>query len=156
MPGRQVRSTATHRRSRFGHAPEMRSRMRLAPPPIAEAQTSLGVFKFWLDWDWMSAEAALRNGVELDPAYAVPHVILAIVLSHIGQHESAVRVAQCARELDPLDFVLQALSAEVALNAHDHRAALEFARRAVVLNPEFWVGHYQVAQAGVQLGKGDL
>jgi DNA-binding winged helix-turn-helix (wHTH) protein/Tfp pilus assembly protein PilF len=127
-----------------------------AAPNLGEAQTSLGLFKFWLDWDWVSAEVALRNAVELDPAYGVAHLILAIVLSHMGQHESALRAAQCARELDPLDFVLQALSAQVSLNAHDYPAALEFARRAVVLNPEFWVGHYQLAQAGVQLGRRDL
>ena len=127
-----------------------------AAPNLAEAQTSLGLFKFWLDWDWVSAETALRNAITLDPSYGAAHRILAILLSHMGQHEAALRVAQSARELDPLDFVHQALSAQVALNARDYPAAVEFARRAIDLDPEFWVGHYQLAQASVQLGRSEV
>ncbi len=127
-----------------------------AAPNLAEAQTSLGFFKFWLDWDWLSADAAFRHAVALDPGYGVAHRTRAILLSHMGRHEDALRSAQFARELDPLDFVHQALSAQVALNARDYSAALEFARRAVVLDPEFWVGHYQLAQAAVQLDQSDL
>jgi len=125
-------------------------------PNLAEAQTSLGVLKFWLDWDWESAETAFGNAITLDPSYGQAPRTLAILLSHKGQHDAALRAAQRARELDPLDFVHQALSAQVAFNARDYPAAVAFARRAVVLDPEFWVGHYQLAQASVQLGEVDL
>ena len=50
----------------------------------------------------------------------------------------------------------QALSAQVALNARDYPAAVEFARRAIDLDPEFSVGHYQLAQASVQLGRSEV
>jgi tetratricopeptide (TPR) repeat protein len=116
----------------------------------------LGILKFWLDWDWVSAETALRNAIALDPSYDVAPRILAVLLSHKGQHDAALQAAQSARELNPLDFVHQALSAQVAFNARDYPAAVDFARRAVVLDPEFWVGHYQLAQACVQLGRSDL
>jgi tetratricopeptide (TPR) repeat protein len=127
-----------------------------AAPSLAEAQTSLGLMKFWLDWDWVAAETAFRNAIALDPSYGVAHRTLAILLSHIGRHEAALSAAQCARELDPLDFVHCALSAQVAFNARDFAAAVDFARRATVLDPEFWVGYYQLAQACEQLGKSDL
>ena len=127
-----------------------------AAPSLAEAQTSLGLMKFWLDWDWVAAETAFRNAIALDPSYGMAHRILAIVLSHMGQHKAAVSAAQCARELDPLDFVHCALSAQVAFNARDYPAAVELARRATVLDPEFWVGHYQLAQSCEQLGRSDL
>jgi DNA-binding winged helix-turn-helix (wHTH) protein/Flp pilus assembly protein TadD len=127
-----------------------------AAPSLAEAQTSLGLMKFWLDWDWVAAETAFRNAIALDPSYGVAHRTLAILLSHIGRHEAALSAAQCARELDPLDFVHCALSAQVAFNARDLAAAVDFARRATVLDPEFWVGYYQLAQACEQLGKSDL
>ena len=127
-----------------------------AAPNLAEAQTSLGFLKFWLDWDWVSAETAFRNAIALDPSYGVAHRTLAIVLSHLGRHEAALSAAQCARELDPLDFAHCALSAQVAFNARDYPAAAEFARRATVLDPAFWVGYYQLAQACEQLGKSDL
>ena len=127
-----------------------------AAPNLAEAQTSLGFVKFWLDWDWMGAEKAFRHAITLDPNYGLAHRTLAIVLSHMAQHEAALEAAQRARELDPLDFVHHALSAQVAFNARDYPAAVAFAQRANVLNPEFWVGYYQLAQACEQLGRSDL
>ena len=127
-----------------------------AAPNLAEAQTSLGFLKFWLDWDWVAAETAFRNAITLNPGYGVAHRTLAIVLSSMAQHQAALSAAQLARRLDPLDFVHQALSAQVAFNARDYPAAVEFARRANVLNPEFWVGYYQLAQACEQLGRSDL
>lgn len=127
-----------------------------AAPNLAEAQASLGLMKFWLDWDWVAAETAFRNAITLNPGYGVAHRTLAIVLSSMAQHQAALSAAQLARRLDPLDFVHHALSAQVAFNARDYPAAVEFARRANVLNPEFWVGYYQLAQACEQLGRSDL
>lgn len=127
-----------------------------AGPHLAEAQTSLGFLKFWIDWEWPAAETALRKAMALDPSYSIAQRLLAIVLSHMGRHQEAVSAARRARELDPLDFVHLALSAQVAVNARDYAAAVEFARRANVLDPEFWVGYYQLAQATVQMGASDL
>ena len=112
--------------------------------------------KFWIDWDWPAAETALQKAIALDPSYSVAQRMLGIVLSHMGRHQEAQSEARRARELDPLDFVHHALSAQIALNARDYPAAVEFARRANVLNPEFWVGYYQLAQASVQLGASDV
>ncbi len=116
---------------------------------LAEAQSSLGFVKFWIDWDWPAAETALRKAIILDPSYGVAHRLLGIVLSHMARHDEAVLVMRRARELDPLDFVHHALSAQVALNAHDYPAAVEFARRANVLDPEFW-GWILSARPGVR------
>lgn len=127
-----------------------------AGPDLAEVQTSLGLMKFWLDWDWQSAETALRQAITLDPNHGIAQRTLGILLSHRAQHEVAQSAARRARELDPLDFVHQALSAQIAFNAGDFQAAVEFARRANVLDPEFWVGYYQLAQAAVQLSASDL
>ena len=49
-----------------------------------------------------------------------------------------------------------ALSAQVAFNARDYPAAVQFARQAIVLDPEFLIGHLQLGQAHEQLGNSDL
>ena len=127
-----------------------------AGPNLAEAQTSLGFVKFWLDWEWAAAESAFRKAIEFDPSYALAHRMLGLVLSQSGWHADAQPAVRRACELDPLDFVHQALSAQVAFNCHDVPAAVELAQRAIVLNPEFWIGHLQLAQAYEQLGRCDL
>ena len=119
---------------------------------LAEAQTSLGFLKFWLDWDWEAAEIALRRAIELDPSYSIAHRVLGILLSHWGQHKGGQAAIRRARELDPSDATHQVLSAQVAFNARDFPAAIQFAQRARTLDPNFWVAYYQHALAHEQAG----
>lgn len=127
-----------------------------AEPNLAESQTSLGFLKFWLDWDWPEAEAAYRRAVALDPGYALAHRMLGIVLSHMGRYEEALPAMARARELDPFYAMHHALSAQVAFAGRDYHAAVEFARQAVVVDPEFWIGQWQLAQVYAQVGENEL
>jgi TolB-like protein/Tfp pilus assembly protein PilF len=126
-----------------------------AEPELAEVQTSLGFLKFWLEWDWPGAEAAFRKAVSLDTSYPLPHRMLGIVLSHMGRPEEARPAIRRARELDPLLAVHQALSAQVAFSGREYSEAVQFARQAIVVDPEFWVGYLQLAQALEQLAQHD-
>lgn len=127
-----------------------------ADPELAEVQTSLGFLKFWLHWDWIVAERAYRKAISLDPNYPLSHRMLGIVLSHMGRHEEARTAMQRARELDPRYAMHQALSSQVAFAAREYSAAAAFAKQAIIVNPEHWIGHFQLAQVQVQLGNTDL
>jgi DNA-binding winged helix-turn-helix (wHTH) protein/tetratricopeptide (TPR) repeat protein len=126
-----------------------------AEPELAEVQTSLGFLKFWLEWDWPGAEAAFRKAVSLDPSYPLPHRMIGILLSHMGRPEEARPAIRRARELDPLLAVHQALSSQVAFSGREYSEAVQFARQSIVVDPEFWVGYMQLAQALEQLGQND-
>jgi len=125
-------------------------------PELAETQTSVGFVKFWLDWEWAAAEAAFRQAITINPSYALGHRLLGIVLSHMGRREESLAAAQQARQLDPLNTSHQALSAQIAFAARDFAAAVQFAKRAIAIDPEFWVGHMQLGQAYEQLGELEL
>ena len=127
-----------------------------AEPKLAEAQTSLGLVKFWFDWDWASAESAFRNASAIDPSYPFVHRMLGILLAHMGRHDEAKAAIRRARELDPLVAVEHALSAQVAFVAQDYAAAVQFARQSIVVDPEFWIGLFQLGQAYVELGESEL
>jgi tetratricopeptide (TPR) repeat protein len=127
-----------------------------AEPKLAEAQTSLGLVKFWFDWDWASAETAFRNVSAIDPSYPFVHRMLGILLAHMGRHDEAKAAIRRARELDPLVAVEHALSAQVAFVAQDYAAAVQFARQSIVVDPEFWIGLFQLGQAYVELGESEL
>ena len=124
-----------------------------AQPELAEAQASHGFLKFWLDWDWPEAERAFRRAIELDPNYALPHRMLGLLYSHLGRPQEALPAMRRARELDPLLAVHHGLSAQVAFAARDYALAAQFARQALVVDPDFWIGHFQLAQASVELGE---
>jgi DNA-binding winged helix-turn-helix (wHTH) protein/tetratricopeptide (TPR) repeat protein len=125
-------------------------------PALAEAQTSLGFFQFWLGWDWSVAEAAFRKAIAADSNYSFAHRMLGIVLSHLCRHEEAIVSIRRARELDPLNAMNRALSSQIAFAARDLPNAIHFAREAIIIDPEFWIGHFQLAQAYVHLQQYDL
>ena len=125
-----------------------------ADPTLAETQTAVGMVQFWLDWDWTNAEAAFRKAVDIDPNYPLAQRMVGIVLSHERRHAEARERMRRLRELE-WDYAMNhALSAQVAFNARDFPAALEFARQATVM--DFWVGYYQLGMVAEQLTRYDL
>jgi tetratricopeptide (TPR) repeat protein len=71
----------------------------------------------------------------------------------MDRHEEAKAAIARARELDPLLVGHHALSSQVAFAGRDYAGALQFARQAILVDPEFWIGYIQLAQAHAQLGK---
>jgi DNA-binding winged helix-turn-helix (wHTH) protein/Tfp pilus assembly protein PilF len=137
-------------------AREATARALKSQPDLAEVQTSLGSLKFWLDWEWNAAEIAYRKAIELDPGYPLGHRMLGVALSHMARHEEAQASIRRARELDPLYVMHQSLSSQIAFAARNYSAALQFARQAIVVDPEFWIGQLHLAQVYIELGENDL
>ena len=107
-----------------------------------------GYERWLLGWDWPAAETALRRAVELDPSNGTAHRILGHVLSQRGRQAEAMAAMARARELNPLDSVTWALSAQVAFQARRRAIARSsFAPRAILLDPQFWIGYIQLGQA---------
>jgi TolB-like protein/DNA-binding winged helix-turn-helix (wHTH) protein/Flp pilus assembly protein TadD len=127
-----------------------------AGPELAEAHSSVGHVAFFPDWDWAAAEAAFRKALSLDDSYTVAGRMLGHVLSQRGRHSEASAVMRRVRELDPLQPMHHAISAQVAYQARDPAAAVEHARRAIALNPTFWIGYAQQALALHAIGQSEL
>jgi len=137
-------------------AREAAARAVKAEPGLAEAQTSLGFVEFWFEWNWPAAVAAFRKAIELDPAYPMAYRMLGIALSHMREREEADEAMRRLRELEPTVAVNQALSAQVAFAGRNYEAAVQFAKQAIVVDPEFWIGHFQLGQVYEHLGKNEL
>jgi len=118
-------------------------------PDLVEVLHSVGLVKFW-HWDWSAAEAALKKAVAIDPNYALAHRTLGLVVSHRGQHERARAELRRTRELESICAQHLALSSQIEFNARDFEAAIAFAHQATTVDPEFWIGYMQLAQAYAQ------
>jgi TolB-like protein/DNA-binding winged helix-turn-helix (wHTH) protein/Flp pilus assembly protein TadD len=123
---------------------------------LAESQLIVGYVNWALDWDWTAAESALRRAIRLDPSDAAAYRTLGHALSQSRQHGEAEQAMRRTRELEPLEPFTYALSAQVAFQARDYRAAVEHARRAVLIDSTFWIGNMQLGQAFEATGESDL
>jgi len=139
-----------------GLAQEAARRAMAIDASLPEAQMAYGYERWLLGWDWAAAETALRRAVELDPSNGTGHRTLGHVLSQRGRQAEALAAMARARELNPLDSVTWALSAQVAFQARDVATAAVFSRRAIVLDPQLWIGYIELGQAYAAAGEPDL
>ena len=123
---------------------------------LAEVQTSQGLLNVWLEWNWPLAEQKFRQAIVLNPGYALAHVALANVLSLSGRHGDATEESTRARQLDPLDAMVHAISSQLAFQRRDYSSASAHARQAILIDSELWVGHAQLGQTLAQMGQTDL
>lgn len=127
-----------------------------ANPELAEAQLAQGYVRWLLDWDWAASETAVRHAIRLDPSNAWAHMVLGHVLSQMGRQREAEEAMRRARELEPLEPLQVALSAQVAYQGRDYQSAVDLARRAVSMDSTLWIGSMQLAQGLEGLGDSAL
>jgi len=123
-----------------------------ADPELAEVSYARGYVSFFLDWDPVSAEAAARRAVALDPNNAFAHMFLGVVLTQLGNHVESRDVMRRARELDPLFAHAFVLSSMVATQAGDYATGRTLARQAVAMYPDGWPGYLHLGNAEQGLG----
>jgi TolB-like protein/DNA-binding winged helix-turn-helix (wHTH) protein/Flp pilus assembly protein TadD len=127
-----------------------------ANPDLAEVQFAVAYINWLVDWDWKAAEDGLRRAILLDSSNAAAHLVLGHALSQMGRQQEAELSMRRARELDPLDAINPALSAQVSFQARNYPAAAAHARQAILLNSTLWIGYVQLGQAYEQLGETEL
>src|SRR5258706_708560 len=76
---------------------------------LAEAHAVLAFNVFWHEWAWKTAEGHFRRALQLDQNSADAHWMYAHLLSNTGRHEEALAEIACARELDPLSGLVNAM-----------------------------------------------
>ena len=108
---------------------------------LAEAHSSLGTVKVWMDWDWLGAEAAFQRALALNPSYVQAHRYYACLLSHTGRHPEAAAEMDIARAMDPLSPIMHALSGHLRWHARDYNSAMTHLRDAEAINAGLWIVH---------------
>lgn len=123
---------------------------------LPESQFAAGYVQWLLDWNWHGAESAFRRAITLDASDVVSLRTLGHVLSQMGDRSAAESAMVQTRTLDPLSPMTYALSAQVAYQGHDYAGATTYAKRAILVDSRFWIGHMQLAQAYAQTGETDV
>ena len=96
----------------FPHARTAAERALAIDPGLSEARVSMGIIKFWFDWDWSGAEAEFRRAIAAKPPDPAAHTFYGHLLSNLGDHTRALQEMRRALDYEPHSALTNALFAQ--------------------------------------------
>ena len=120
---------------------------------LADAQFSLAVLKYNVDWDWIESERAFERALELDPSNAAARGLYSFLLATLGRFEDALKHANKARELEPLSATSITQLGWIHFFAGHYEQSIESANDAIEFEPEFANAHELRGYALFRMGE---
>ncbi len=122
---------------------------------LAEAHTSYASLIMLHGWDWETSGKEYRRALELNSNYATAHHWYAEWLMFNGRAGEAIRSIRIAAELDPLSQAIIKDMGMIYYYSRDYDAAIECARKSLVLDKEFATAHRLLSLAFLAKGQYD-
>ena len=122
-------------------------------PDLAEAHTALGLVRFYFEWDWEGADAALRRALELNPHSQAANEEYGTYLIYMCRFEEGFARTREAARLDPLSVGPVHNLAILAMIRGDYEEAAAGFRRAIDIEPNWTWGYTKLARTLSQQGK---
>jgi tetratricopeptide (TPR) repeat protein len=119
---------------------------------LAEGHHALAAVHLYYSWDWATAERELKLALEFNPNLSEAHNAYGDYFKVMGQYEQAVAEYTKAQKLDPLKPILSADLALALIVVQRYEEAVEAARKALEVDPDFYMAHYAIALAKEQQG----
>jgi adenylate cyclase len=104
---------------------------------LIDSQISLGMVKYFNDWDWEGAEKCFIKALEISPNSAEVHQYYSMLLSTLGYHKKALKEAELAHQLDPLNAPISYILAFAYLNNNQIDCAIDQLMITTEIDPEF-------------------
>ncbi len=110
---------------------------------IPEAHISLAMVKYFGGWNWVGSEKSFIKALELNPNSATAHQYYAMLLATLGYNKKALKEAELAYQLDPLNAPISAMLAFNYHNVNMLNESMEQYKLTAEIDPEFheaWSG----------------
>jgi len=101
----------------------------------AEAHASMAASLFFRDWNVKQAEQHVRRAIEINPGYAVGHLVYSAMLVTQNRTAEAITQDSLALELDPLSTIITWNAIGTYCQARRYKDAEALARHALALDP---------------------
>ena len=118
---------------------------------LSEPHASLGLVKFWYEWDWKGAEEEFLRAIDLNPSYSSAHQWYASYLNAMGRFEEAQAEQRRGRELDPLSPMLTMNAADPFFYGRRFERAIEHLLALIEQEPRFSPALFNLGRAYVQM-----
>jgi pentatricopeptide repeat protein len=120
-------------------------------PLLCEPHASMGLVKFWYEWDWKGAEQEFLRAIELNPSYSSAHQWYGAFLNAMGCLEEAKAAQTRARELDPFSLALNMNAADPLFYGRQYEKAVQHLLALLEQEPRFFPALFQLGRAYVQM-----
>jgi serine/threonine-protein kinase len=138
---------------------EIVPKIRVAASRALELDSSLGEAHIDLaicaeyDFDWTTAGAEFKKGLDLSPDNAVAHLWYAKYLAVVGRRPEVLVQRKIAAELDPVSpYAVQAVGGYLSVMGRYDEAIAQF-RKAITLEPNFGLSHQGLGVAYILRGR---
>jgi DNA-binding SARP family transcriptional activator len=118
---------------------------------LGEAHASLA-HAMLHNWEWKESEKEFIRAISRNPMYAPAHHWYSEYLAATGRFDEALAEIEHARQLDPLNLVINAHMAEAMYFARRYDRAIEQLKKTLELDPNFGVARFILANAYVESG----
>jgi serine/threonine-protein kinase len=119
---------------------------------LGEAHIDLAICAEY-DFDWATAGAEYRRGLDLSPDNAVAHLWYAKYLAIVGRRPEVLIQRQIAAELDPVSpYAVQAVGGYLSVVGRYDEAIAQF-QKAITLEPNFGLSHQGLGVAYILRGR---
>ncbi len=123
---------------------------------LAEAHAALAIVKTFYDWDWAGGEKEFKRAIELNPNFAHAHHQYAWLLAYIGREDEAEAEFRRGIQVDPLSPLITTDLNVVFVVRHQYDLSIEQSRKAMELDPNFFLPHYTTGLAAMLKGDSAL
>jgi len=119
---------------------------------LGEAHASMGLVRYWFEWDWLGAEQEFLRAIELNPSCAFAHQWYASFLGAMGRLDEAQAEHQLARQLDPMSLIISMGAADPYFYAHQYDQAITLLRGILEQEPRFFPALFNLGRVCVEKG----
>jgi TolB-like protein/Tfp pilus assembly protein PilF len=126
---------------------------------LAEAYAALALVLHHYHWDWKGAEANYRRAIELNPDFAAAHLWYSWMLFALGRQDEAFDEIELTLEIvqqtDPRRLVGVHTTRAIGYYwGRDYERAAQESKRAMELDPDYFMPHFILGRAYIRMGKG--
>nr|MCU0405958.1 tetratricopeptide repeat protein [Ignavibacteriaceae bacterium] len=104
---------------------------------IIDVHITIGMIKYFNDWDWEGAEKCFLKALEVNPNSAETHQYYAMLLTTLGHHKKALKEAELAYQLDPLNAPISYILSFVYFNNNQLETAIAQQKKTIELDSDF-------------------
>jgi len=119
---------------------------------LSEAHTSLAAILVDDEWDFAGADREFQRALALNPNYSTARQWLAEYYVYIGDFERALAEIKKAQQVDPVSPLMNTLYGDVFLLSRRYDEAIEWLKKAIGFDRNFYLAHSKLRDA--YLGKG--